>query len=404
MSNIIEHADEKTIEEIFNTLTEEQKEAVYAIIGAIDEQEETKNERSDNMKHSVFDNENNEEVLSHADIEEIFADAKRYGSLKESVLQHGITNIGYLIPDSTPIDKEPRYKKRRDDWVSFVMDNIHRTPFAKVKSLVADVTAAEARAKGYVKGALKADEVISMLKRETTPTTIYKKQKIDRDDLIDITNFNVVNWLKQEMQMMLNEEIARAILVGDGRSSSSADKIPATNIRPIYSDDALYVTKVAVTPTVAAGATVTDEDIAKEFIRQNIKNRKNYRGSGDPAMFITEDVLSSCLLLEDVNGRVIYDSVDKLATALRVKRVISVPVLDGTTRADDTYTYDLIGIMVDLADYNIGADKGGEINMFDDFDIDYNAQKYLIETRCSGAMVQPFGALVFEHKYATPEE
>ena len=360
-----------------------------------DETTDKKNEGGDNnMKHNVFENDanNNQEVLTHADMEEIMADAKRNGSLKDAVLQHGIENIEYLFPDAQTIDKVPGFIKREDTWVTEIMNTVHHTPFSRIKSVFADITEADARAKGYIKGNLKAEEVFTLLKRITTPTTIYKKQKLDRDDVVDITDFDVVAWLKTEMRMMLDEEIARAVLVGDGRSSSSNDKINEQNIRPIWTDDDVYTVKALVELAAAA----TDAAKAKAFIRATIKSRKNYKGSGNPVMFMSEDMLTNCLLLEDTNQRVIYDTIDKLATALRVKKIVPVPVMENLTRTVGAKTHELAGIYVNMMDYNIGADKGGAVNMFDDFDIDYNAQKYLIETRCSGALTVPFSAVAVE--------
>lgn len=404
----LEHAkeesdEEETVEDVFNTLTEKQKTVVYAIIGQAledkesgsdDDNEDDDNEGGDNnMKHNVFENDtNDQEVLTHADMEEIMADAKRNGSLKDAVLQHGIENIEYLFPDAQVIDKVPGFIKREDTWVTEIMNTVHHTPFSRIKSVFADITEADARAKGYIKGNLKAEEVFTLLKRITTPTTIYKKQKLDRDDVVDITDFDVVAWLKTEMRMMLDEEIARAVLVGDGRSSSSNDKINEQNIRPIWTDDDVYTVKALV--ELAADA--TDDAKAKAFIRATIKSRKNYKGSGNPVMFMSEDMLTNCLLLEDANQRVIYDTIDKLATALRVKKIVPVPVMENLTRTVGAKTHELAGIYVNMMDYNIGADKGGAVNMFDDFDIDYNAQKYLIETRCSGALTVPFSAVAVE--------
>ena len=345
------------------------------------------------MKHNVFDKEDtHEDVLSHSDMEAIFADAKRYGSLKDSALAHGIENIDYLFPDAQNVTNTPQFIQRDMGWVQKVMSSVHYTPFSRIKSIFADITEEDARAKGYIKGNLKKEEVFSLLKRATTPTTIYKKQKLDRDDVIDITDFDVVAWLKSEMRVMLDEEIARATLVGDGRLASSDDKINEQNIRPIWTDAELYTIKAPI--TVAANATADQK--AKEFIRTAIKSRKNYKGSGEPTLYTTEDVLTDCLLLEDTTGHVIYDSVDKLTTALRVKEIITVPVMENLSRVDGTTTYGLMGIIVNLNDYNIGADKGGAVNMFDDFDIDYNAQKYLIETRCSGALIKPYSAIALE--------
>ena len=395
----MEDDPDETVEDVFNTLTEKQKKIVYALVGmareGMDETTDKKNEGGDNnMKHNVFENDanNEQEVLSHSDMVEIMADAKRNGSLKDAVLQHGITDIEYLFPDAQATNKVPGFIKRDDTWVAEVMNNVHHTPFSRIKSVFADITEADARAKGYIKGNLKMEEVFTLLKRITTPTTIYKKQKLDRDDVVDITDFDVVAWLKTEMRMMLDEEIARAVLVGDGRSSSSNDKINEQNVRPIWTDDDVYTVKVGI----ELKADATDDDKAKAFIRNTIKSRKNYKGSGNPFMFISEDMLTNCLLLEDTNQRVIYDTIEKLATALRVKKIVPVPVMDGLTRTVGSKTHELAGIYVNMADYNIGADKGGAVNMFDDFDIDYNAQKYLIETRCSGALTVPYSAVAIE--------
>lgn len=393
------NSGEKTVKDVFDSMTEEQKTVVYAMIGEALEQNNKDDEGDKDMKHNVFDNDqqNNEGVLSHSEMATIIGDAKRYGSLKESFLAHaqdyGIENIEYLFPEAKALTQTPEFIKRDTSWVSKVMNGTHHSPFSRIKSVFADITEDEARAKGYMKGKLKKDEVFSLLKRTTVPTTIYKKQKIDRDDVIDITDFDVITWLKSEMRLMLDEEIARAILVGDGRLASSDDKINESNIRPIWKDADLYTVKTKV--NVAAGA--SDEDKAKAFIKSIIKSRKNYKGSGSPTLFTTEDMLTDCLLIEDANGRVIYDSVEKLATTLRVKEIITVPVMENLSRTGDNgETLALAGIIVNLADYNVGADKGGAINMFDDFDIDYNQQKYLIETRCSGALTKPFSAITVE--------
>ena len=395
---------EKTVADVFNTLNEEQKTVVYAMIGQAleDADKDTKSEGgNEEMKHNVFDTntENQENVLSHDAMQTIIGDAKRFGSLKESFLAHadeyGITNIDYLFPEAKSLNTPPDFIKREMGWVQKVMSGTHHTPFSRIKSMFADITEDEARAKGYIKGKLKKEEVFSLLKRTTTPTTIYKKQKLDRDDVIDITDFDVVAWLKSEMRMMLDEEIARAILVGDGRLASSDDKINESNIRPIWKDEDLYNIK----STIEVDAAATTDQKAKAFIRACIKSRKNYKGSGDPTLYTTEDVVTDCLLLEDLNGRVIYDTMEKLRTALRVKEIVTVPVMEGLTRTNDaSETLSLMGIIVNLDDYNVGADKGGAINMFDDFDIDYNQQKYLIETRCSGALIKPFSAISLEMK------
>lgn len=389
--------NEKTLAEVFDTLTEEQKTVVYALIGQAleDQKNNTEEEGNEEMKHNVFDNETNDEnVLSHSEMQSIFSDAKRYGSLKDSVLAHGIEQIDYLFPDATNLNKTPEFISREMGWVQKVMGAVHHTPFSRIKSMFADITADDARAKGYIKGNLKKEEVFSLLKRTTTPTTVYKKQKLDRDDVVDITDFDVVAWLKAEMRMMLDEEIARAILIGDGRLSSSDDKINEQNIRPIFNDADLYTVKATVEFSEAA----TDDEKAKAFIRAVIKNRKHYKGSGEPTLYTTEDLVSDCLLLEDANGRVIYETIDKLKNALRVKDIVAVPVMEGAKGAKGG---DLMGLLVNLNDYNVGADKGGAVNMFDDFDIDYNAQKYLIETRCSGALTKPYSAIAFETKTAS---
>lgn len=398
---------EKTVQDVFDTLNEEQKTVVYALIGqALDDSNQNENnekEGNDNMKHNVFDQDQKEKetVLTHADMENIISEGKRYGSLKDSFLAHaaqyGIDQIDFLFPDAKNVTNQPDFIKRDDSYVQKVLRGVHHTPFSRIKSTHANITADEARAKGYIKGHLKKEEVFTLLKRTTTPTTIYKKQKMDRDDIIDITDFDVVAYIKAEMRMMLDEEIARAILVGDGRSTSSDDKIPETNIRPIAKDDDLYTIKA----TVTAAANATDDAIAKAFIRTVIKSRKEYKGSGSPTLFTTEDMLTNCLLLEDNNGRIIYDSVDKLATTLRVKEIVPVEVMEGVTRTVGAKNLPLMAILVNLNDYYVGADKGGAINMFDDFDIDYNQEKYLIETRISGALVKPYSAIAFELDKAT---
>lgn len=395
----VETNKEETVADVFNTLSEKQKNVVYAIIGqALEEGEESDNEESEGgneMKHNVFDQteEKKSDVLSHDAMNAIISDGKRFGSLKESFLAHadeyGIKQIDYLFPEAESLNNPPEFIKRETDWVSKVMNGVHRTPFSRIKSSFADITADEARAKGYIKGNLKKEEVFTLLKRSTTPTTIYKKQKLDRDDIIDITDFDVVAWLKSEMRMMLNEEIARAILIGDGRLSSSDDKINEQNIRPIASDAELYSVRVPV--HVAASATTDDK--AKAMIRAAVKARKEYKGSGNPTFFTTEDWLTNALLLEDTMGHRLYKNESDVAAAMRVSNIVTVPVMEGAKGPNGG---DLIGIIVNLNDYNVGADKGGAINMFDDFDIDYNQQKYLIETRCSGALTKPYSALVLE--------
>lgn len=399
----IEHSDSeekdmaenegKTIQEIFDTLNDEQKDAVYAIVGmALEDAAGT--EEGDEVKHNVFENDemDNGEVLTHSEMQEIFSDAKRYGSLKESVLQHGIENIEILFPDAKLVGGMQEVK-RPDEWVAGVMAATSHSPFSRVKSMYANLTEDEARARGYIKGKLKKEEVFSLLKRETTPTTVYKKQSLDRDDLIDITDFDIVSYMRKEMRGMLDEELARAFLIGDGRLASSDDKINEQNIRPIWKDDDLYAVKV----NVEFAQDDTDDKKAKKVIRAAIKNRKLYKGSGNPVLYTTEDWVTEMLLMEDTLGHPMYDTVDKLATAMRVSKIVTVPVMENQKRVTKTGdAKELIGIIVNLKDYNVGADKGGAVAMFDDFDIDYNKQKYLIETRCSGALIKPFSALVLE--------
>ena len=403
-SNVPEKGKEKTVADVFDELTDEQKDVVYAIIGQALEEGGADNEENggnEEMKHNVFDadTETQENVLSHAAMEEIIADGKRFGSMRDSFLAHaedyGIDQIDYLLPDVKSLNTPPEFIQRDMGWVQKVMSKTHHTPFSRIKSMFADITEDEARAKGYIKGKLKKEEVFSLLKRTTTPTTIYKKQKMDRDDVIDITDFDVIAWLKSEMRMMLDEEIARAILVGDGRMASSDDKINEQNIRPILNDADLFTIRWSV----AAGS--SDDDKAKNFIRAAIKSRKNYKGSGNPVLFTTEDMLTDMLLLEDTIGHKLYKTEAELATALRVTEIVTVPVMENLTDKDSKEVY---GIIVNLSDYNVGADKGGAINMFDDFDIDYNQQKYLIETRCSGALIKPFSAIVLRAGSATQSE
>ena len=408
MADDIKKTDgEETVADVFNTLSEKQKTVVYAMIGQAledagvtdDDDEDYEDEMGhsegdDYMKRNVFDNdEQQDDVLSHAAMETIIGDAKRFGSLKESFLAHadeyGIEQIDYLFPEAKTLNNPPEFIKRDTGWVSTVMGAVHHTPFSRIKSVFANITEDEARAKGYIKGNLKKEEVFSLLKRTTTPTTIYKKQKLDRDDVIDITDFDVVAWLKSEMRIMLDEEIARAILIGDGRLSSSDDKINETNIRPVVSDAELYTIRQKV--SVAANA--TDDDKAKAMIKSAVKARKNYKGSGNPTFFTTEDWLTNALLLEDAQGHRLYKNDSEVAAAMRVSKIVTVPVMEGVKGPEGG---DLIGIIVNLADYNVGADKGGAVNMFDDFDIDYNQQKYLIETRCSGALVKPYSAIELE--------
>ena len=398
---------ERTVQDVVDSMTEEQRNVMYALIGQAlegsdvkhSDEEENQNENEnggEEMKHNVFENENAlqaNDTLTHAEMEVILRDARRYGSLKESCLQHGIEHIdepGYLFPEFKNLNREPEFVGRDMGWVSKVMTGVHRTPFSRIKSLQADIREEDARALGYMKGNLKKEEVFTLLKRTTDPQTVYKKQKLHRDDVLDITDFDVVAFVKREMRMMLEEEIARAILVGDGRLPDSDDKIMETHIRSIANEEELYAIHHEVTVSDKNDA----EAKAKEMIRAALRARKDYKGSGEPTLFCSEAVLTEMLLLEDANGRVIYDSVAKLATAMRVKEIVTVPVMEGATNV--AKTKNVLGIIVNLRDYNVGADKGGQVSMFEDFDIDYNAQKYLIETRCSGALIKPFSAIVLE--------
>lgn len=407
-------AGEKTIEEIFNSMTEEQKTAAWALIGmALDknkdsgEEDDKKNGGNEEMKHNLFDSDTEPtNVLSHSDMAQIFARGKQLGSLRDAAQEfldnndlahgdYGIDQIDVLFPEAKSLNTPPEFIQREMGWVQKVMNKTHHTPFSRIKSMFADITEDEARAKGYIKGKLKKEEVFSLLKRSTTPTTVYKKQKLDRDDVVDITDFDVVAWLKHEMRTMLDEEIARAILVGDGRLASSDDKINESNIRPILNDADLFVIRWGV----AAGK--DSDEKAKNFIKACIKARKNYKGSGNPDLYTTEDMLTDMLLLEDSIGHKLYKTEAELATALRVNEIITVPVMENIKDKDSK---DVYGIITNLADYNVGADKGGAVNMFDDFDIDYNQQKYLIETRCSGALVKPFSAIVLRSGTNTASE
>lgn len=396
--------ENKSVKDIYDAMTEEQKDVVAYMVGMALEGDAGNDDEEDNpeMKHNIFDNDQEQEtnVLSHDAMMTIINDGKRYGSMKESFLAHadeyGITDIDWLFPEAKTLNNPPDFIKRETEWCAKLMNGVHKTPFSRIKSMYANITEDEARAKGYFKGKYKKEEVFSLLKRTTGPTTIYKKQKMDRDDVIDITDFDVIAWLKTEMRMMLDEEIARAILVGDGRLASSDDKINEQNIRPIWTDEDLFSVKVKVTSTAGA----TDEEKAKTFIRSAIKNRKNYKGSGNPILFTTEDVIADMLLIEDTTGRRIYNSISDLATTLRVREIVPVEIMEGLQRDVGSDKYDLLGIMVNPTDYNVGADKGGAVSMFDDFDIDYNQQKYLMETRCSGALIKPYSALIFETKAA----
>lgn len=403
----------ETVADVYEAMSDKQKSVVdYLVSEALKSNKKEDSEGGEeNMKHNLFNNATaTENVLSHSDMETIIANGKRCGSLKDAYLAHadetgtvyapetqnyGINGLDFLFPEARTVGNVPQLISRDMGWVQKVMRATHHTPFARIKSVMANITEEDARARGYIKGKQKKDEVFALLKRTTTPTTIYKKQKLDRDDIVDITDFDVVAFLKGEMRLMLDEEIARAALVGDGRLSSSDDKIPETNIRPVWTDEDLYTIKALM--EVAASATASER--AKAFIKAAIKARKNYKGSGNPALYTTEDVVTDCLLIEDNNGRVIYDSIEKLAKTLRVSEIVTVPVMEGLTRQDsEGNTLALWGLIVNLKDYTMGADKGGAVNMFDDFDIDFNQQKYLIETRCSGALTKPYAAIAIEEK------
>ena len=410
-----EENKEETIGDILKTLNEKQEYAVYALIGQIadslkhsDEEsdDETDDEPENNIEHSEGGNETMKKnafdaatqqdvnVLSHEDQAAIIADAKRYGSLKESALAHGIEDIEWLFPEAKNVTNTPIWIDRDQGWVKKVMGAIHHVPYSRIKSMFADITADEARALGYMKGNLKKEEVFTLLKRSTAPTTVYKKQKLDRDDVIDITDFDVIGWIKAEMRGKLEEELARAFLIGDGRLPDSDDKIKEDCIRPVWTDDdkLFTINKVVEHDN-------TEEGRAKAFIKAAVKARKGYKGSGSPTLYTTEDLLTEMLLLEDGIGHDLYDY-EKLCKKLRVKEIVTVPVMEGANRMKGEQKRGLLGIIVNMNDYNVGADKGGAVNMFDDFDIDYNAQKYLMETRCSGALVKPFSAITLEEVIA----
>lgn len=425
--------NEKTVKDVWDTLTEEQKNVVYYMIGQALEENGGKaaEGEEEEMSHNMFEGDTAQNTLTHAEINEamatVIADAKKYGSLKDSyehhmsegVLAHaidttgmtlpsmtneayadtanggpgyGVNGVDMLFPEARAISNIPEYIGRDMDWVNAVLNSVHKTPWSRIKSVFANITEDEARAKGYLKGNQKKNEFFSLMKRTTIPQTIYKKQKMDRDDIVDITDMDVVAWIKSEMRMMLNEELARAILIGDGRLISDEAKISEDHIRPIVSDAPLFTIKT----TVAVGD--DDEKTAKNFMKAAVRARKDYKGSGNPVLYTTEEVLTEMLLIEDGIGHPMYKSEAEVATALRVSRIVTVPVMEGFKNASNQ---DLMGIIVNLKDYNIGADKGGEVNMFDDFNIDYNQYIYLIETRCSGALIKPYSAIAL-FKAASP--
>ena len=419
----------KTVEDVINSMTDEQRNVMNALVGMAldsngegdDDEEEEESEVKHNAfeskaNHNAFENENGNDqmdVISHSDMENYVEQAKKSrmslrdvladagiddlqivgngGSIAHADENYGVRPIDWLFPNETELNRTPEFIKRDTGWVGSFMGSVHHTPFSRVKTTFANITEDEARARGYIKGKQKKDEVFTLLKRSTTPQTIYKRQKMDRDDILDV-EIDIVPWIKGEMRMMLDEEIARACLVGDGRLSSDDDKIHEDNIRPIWKDADLYTIKSYM--EVKAGA--TDDEIAKKFIRLAVKSRKDYKGSGNPTLFTTEDMLTNLLLLEDVNGRIIYDSETKLATALRVSKIVTVPVMENLSRDDNGVTKDLMGIIVNPQDYNIGADKGGGVATFSDFDINFNQEIYLMETRCSGALIKPYSAIVLE--------
>ena len=417
-----EDSEDPTVEDVMESLDEDQEKLLEGMMtlaydqgyadakGESGEAEEPKegdeevsqsniNDGGDELMHkNVFEKEDKNLQLQHGmDAETasaIIADAKSTGSLKNSCLAHSVTDVDWLFPEAKSASATPDWIKRDTGWVAGVLNGVHHTPYSRIKSIFADIREDEARAKGYIKDEYKKEEVFSLLKRTTSPQTIYKKQKLDRDDIIDITDFDVVAWIKAEMRMMLDEEIARAIMIGDGRPASSDEKIKEDNVRPIWKDDPLYSVKARV--VYAGGA--DDNAKAQANIKALIKNRKFYKGSGNPTFYTTEDVLADMLLITDTTGRFVYDSVEQIANKIRASKIVTVPVLDNQTRVDatDGKTYALLGILVNLQDYNVGADKGGAVNMFDDFDIDYNKETYLIETRISGALTVPFSALVLE--------
>lgn len=392
----------KTLQEVYDSMSEDQKTTTailvgYAVKAKLSEKSDdsdTTDEGDDNMKHNVFENDKTTDTIKHSandtEIMAAVADAKRYGSMKESFLAHGIEDVEWLFPDDHVMDVPPKIIDNDQSWVSVVMNGVKHVPFSRVKSMYADLTEEDARAKGYIKGNYKKEQVFGLLKRSTSPTTIYKKQKMDRDDMIDITSFDVAAWLKSEMRSKLNEEIARAILIGDGRDASSDDKINEQCIRPIISDADLFTIKCQVSVRSADDASAR----AKAAIKAIIKSRKDYKGSGTPTFFTSEDMLTEMLLLEDDIGRTLYTDEAALARKLRVSRIVTVPQMEGMNGPKHGA---LVGIIVNLVDYMVGADKGGAVNMFDDFDIDYNAQKYLIETRCSGALITPYSAITVEY-------
>lgn len=394
----------KTLEEVYNSMTDEQKECCHALVGLAMEEAEggsaDDGKEDETVKQNVFDKDTKETVLRHSmdEINNVIKGAKSHGTMRQAFedagltgdeLAHSIDNVEWLFPDDQVLDNPPRIIDNDQSWVSKVMGGVHHIPFSRFKSMFADLTEEDARAKGYIKGNYKKEQVFGLLRRSTAPTTVYKKQKMDRDDVIDITSFDVVAWLKKEMRIKLNEEIARAILIGDGRPAASEDKIDENCIRPVFNDADLFTIKVQVS---TAGLSKT-EDKYKEAIKGILRARKDYKGAGNPVMYTTEDALTEMLLLEDGIGHALYADEAALARKLRVSAIVTVPQMEGMKGAKGG---DLFALIVNLADYTVGADKGGAVEMFDDFDIDFNAMKYLIETRCSGALTTPYSAMAIE--------
>ena len=415
-STKMDEKKEKTVQEVIDTMNEEQKNAMYAVVGQAlkdkangeeGDEADKENGGEETMKHNVFDNDNKDEVLQHSEIiAEAIADGKKYGSLRESFIQHAainnIQNLDKLFPDATELYKEPKMIEKDNSWVAKVMNSVKHTPFSRVKTTFGRMNEETARAKGYIKGNKKANIALAVLNRVTTPTTVYIKNEIDRDDVIDITDFDVVAWQKREMRKQLDKELALAMLLGDGRDVSDQNKINEQNIRPVISDDAMYTIKYTVTKGkdyTQEGNSYSDNDSrTKGIIRAAIRSRKDYKGSGTPTFFTTEDVLTDMLLIEDQNGRRIYNNINDLATALRCKEIVTIPEMEVEAYKD------IYGVIVNMADYTAGADKGGSVNMFDDFDIDYNQMKYLIETRMSGALTVPYSAIVLKKEAAQAED
>jgi hypothetical protein len=395
---------EKTVQDVIDSMTEEQKNVMYALIGMVADSNEDDEEGDEKMKHNIFDNDEQNNVMQHSEIiQEAISDAKRYGSMKESFLQHAaannITNLDYVFPEMHELNVPPQWIKEDESWVTDIMSSVKHSPFSRVKTTFAQLSEDEARAKGYIKGNMKKDMALAMLKRSTTPTTVYIKMKIDRDDVVDITDFDIVQWQKAEMRKQLDKELARAFLLGDGRLTSSDDKINEQNIRPVISDDDMFTIKYEVKEgqdyKISGNSYADNDSIAKGVIRAAKKARKDYKGSGNTTFYTTEALLTDLLLIEDQNGRAIYETEEKLATALRCKKIVTIPEMEGEAYKD------VYGIIVNMNDYTAGADKGGAVATFDDFDIDYNQMKYLMETRCSGALTVPYSAIVLKKASTT---